>query len=179
MRASSNLPELVVTRILQGVGGGMMVPTGMTMLYRAYPQDRRVHVARLITAVMVLAPATAPVIGGSLVTWASWRWIFVIPFLDEHREPPRGRFDLPGALLGGSGRGRLLYSIGEARPPVGLPRRARTLVAALALAVAFVTVELRQENPGLDLRLLGDRMLRRFANTIGPQSVASSGRWSW
>ena len=56
----------------------MMVPVGMSMLYRAYPPEDRVNVARLITRVMVIAPATAPIIGGSLVTWASWRWIFTI-----------------------------------------------------------------------------------------------------
>src|SRR5487761_2565567 len=123
---STNLPELVITRVLQGVGGGMMVPVGMSMLYRAYPPERRIGVARLITRVSVIAPATAPIIGGSLVTWGSWRWIFTINlpigvaalifsarFLSEHREPRKGSFDLPGAILGGAGLGLLLYSVGS------------------------------------------------------------------
>ncbi len=187
--ASANLPELVVTRILQGAGGGMMVPTGMAMLYRAYPQNRRVHVARVVTGVMVLAPATAPIIGGSLVTWASWRWIFVvnIPFgtlalltglsyLAEHREPPRGRFDAWGALLGGVGLGLLLYAVGEG-PTEGWGSTGvlGPLCGALATLAGFVVLELHREHPLLDLGLLRDRTLRRCVATITPQSIAFFG----
>ncbi len=187
--ASANLPELVATRVLQGLGGGMMVPTGMAMLYRAYPPERRVSVARIITGVMVLAPATAPIIGGSLVTWASWRWIFLVnipfgtlalaaglAFLEEHREPPRGQFDRWGALLGGLGLGLLLYSVGEGPTDGwGSPTVLVTLFVALAAVVAFIFVELRREHPLLDLRLLHDRTLRRCASTLGPQSIAFFG----
>ena len=55
-----------------------MVPVGMSMLYRAYPPAKRIAVARLITRGTVVAPASAPIIGGALVTGESWRWIFMI-----------------------------------------------------------------------------------------------------
>lgn len=166
-------PELVAMRVLQGVGSGTMVPVGMTMLYRAYPPDARVGVARLITRVMVVAPATAPMIGGALVTWASWRWIFLINvpigiavaaiglLLEEHRELDAGAFDAAGALLGGAGLGLLLYAVGSGPTdgwgsPVVLVAGA-TAVASLA---GFVRTELARPQPMLDLRLLGDRLLR-------------------
>jgi EmrB/QacA subfamily drug resistance transporter len=177
---ASNLPELVAMRILQGAGGGMMVPVGMSMLYRAYPPDRRIGVARLITRVSVIAPATAPIIGGSLVTWESWRWIFTINipvgaaalgfgwfFLVEHREPRRGGFDLPGAVLGGAGLGLLLFSVGSG-PTLGWGSEEVdvTGVAAVATIAAFVLLELRREHPLLNLRLLSNRLFRQCCSII-------------
>jgi EmrB/QacA subfamily drug resistance transporter len=180
---STSLGELVVMRVLQGAGGGMMVPVGMSMLYRAYPPEDRVNVARLITRVMVIAPATAPIIGGSLVTWASWRWIFTINipvgsiaflfglvFLVEHREPRAGGFDLLGAVSGGLGLGLLLYSVGSG-PTLGwasLPVLGCGAVALVLLSV-FVRLELRRKFPLLNLHLLADRLFRRSCAIIGFQ----------
>ena len=173
--ASTNLPELVAMRIVQGIGGGMMVPVGMAMLYRAYPPERRVHVARLITRVMVLAPAMAPIIGGSLVTWASWRWIFTINlpfgvlaiafgtmFLVEHREPREGTFDILGAITGAVGLGLLLYSVGSG-PTNGWssPLVLSTGAVAVASLGIFIRQELRRPSPLLNLGLLSNRMFRR------------------
>lgn len=177
---STNLAELVVTRVLQGVGGGMMVPVGMSMLYRAYPPERRIGVTGLVTRVMVIAPATAPIIGGSLVTWESWRWIFTINlpvgvavvvfgtfFLVEHREPRKGRFDLPGAIIGGAGLGLLLFSVGSA-PTLGWSSAEVdvTGVGAVVLLSAFVRLELRRQSPLLNLHLLSNRLFRRCCSVI-------------
>lgn len=187
--SSTSLGELVVMRVLQGAGGGMMVPVGMSMLYRAYPPERRVHVARLTTRVMVIAPATAPIIGGSLVTWASWRWIFTINipigvaallfglvFLEEHRESRSGRFDAPGALLGGVGLGLLLFSVGSG-PTLGWgsPEVVVTGVAAAVSLICFVRLELGRREPLLNLHLLRDRMFRRSCSVIGFQMTTFFG----
>lgn len=186
---STNLPELVVTRVLQGAGGGMMVPVGMSMLYRAYPADRRIGVARLITRVMVIAPSTAPIIGGSLVTWESWRWIFTINlpvgvaalifgarFLVEHREPRRGRFDVIGAVLGGSGLGLLLFSVGSG-PTLGWASFEVDAPGVLAIVVlgAFIRFELGKEHPLLDLHLLSNRLFRRCCSIIAFSSTSFFG----
>ncbi len=187
--ASSNFPELVAMRILQGMGGGMMVPVGMAMLYRAYPPSQRVQVARLITRVMVLAPAMAPLIGGSLVTWGSWRWIFTInlpfglvaiafgsAFLVEHREPREGTFDLLGALSGGVGLGLLLYAVGSG-PTNGWGSSLVLVSGAVALFALgiFVRQELRRSHPLLNLGLLANRMFRRSCALIGCSTIAFFG----
>jgi EmrB/QacA subfamily drug resistance transporter len=186
---STSLAELVAMRVLQGLGGGMMVPVGMSMLYRAYPAERRVQVARLITRVTVLAPAIAPIIGGSLVTYGSWRWIFTINlpigalgcafglrFLVEHREPRRGSFDLIGALSGGAGLGLLLYSVGSG-PTEGWRSLEvdTTGAAALVLLAVFLRTELHRPNPMLDVRLLGNRLFGRCCATIGFSSTTFFG----
>jgi hypothetical protein len=167
----------------------MMVPVGMSVLYRAYPPDRRINVARLVTRVSVIAPATAPIIGGSLVTWESWRWIFTINlplgaaalafgafFLVEHREPRRGGFDLPGALLGGAGLGLLLFSVGSG-PTLGWASTQVdvTGVAAAVTLTAFVLLELHREHPLLNLHLLSNRLFRRCCSIIGFSSTAFYG----
>ncbi|MGH9044271.1 MAG: MDR family MFS transporter [Acidimicrobiales bacterium] len=186
---SLSLGELVAMRVLQGAGGGMMVPVGMSMLYRAYPPEERVNIARLITRVMVLAPATAPVIGGLLVTYASWRWIFTINvpvgafavifgllFLGEHKEPISGGFDIKGALCGGLGLGLLLYSVGSG-PTLGwgsAPVIGSGLVSVVLLT-SFVAIELRRPFPILNLHLLRDKLFRRCCSVLGFQTTAFFG----
>ncbi len=181
--ASVNLTELIVMRVLQGAGAGMMVPVGMAIVFRAFPQERRVQATRLITRVMVLAPATAPLIGGALVTWASWRWIFTINLpigaavivggllvLAEHREPHGGSFDFIGAASGVLGLGLLLYAVGSGPTAgwasAGVLCTGLTGLTALAL---FVRVELGRPQPLLDLRLLANRLFRwcSVANMLG------------
>ena len=76
--AAQTLDQLVVLRILQGFGGGLMAPVGGAMLYRAFPMSQRATAATAVLSVAVIAPATGPVLGGILVDQASWRWIFLI-----------------------------------------------------------------------------------------------------
>jgi EmrB/QacA subfamily drug resistance transporter len=188
--ASGNLFELVATRVLQGAGGGMMVPVGTAMLYRAYPPAERVNVARMITRVMVLAPATAPIIGGVLVTQLSWHWIFLVnipvgiivfmfglSFLAEHREERTPGFDLAGFAFGGPGLALVLYAVSEG--PLtgwGSPRVIGTGLAGIVLLWAFGRAELRSEHPVLQLRLLSDnRLFRRCCALFACSSPAFFG----
>ena len=73
-----SLRELVAFRVLQGVGGGMLVPVGTAMLFRAFPPIERARASTVLIVPTVLAPALGPVLGGWLVTDVSWRWIFYV-----------------------------------------------------------------------------------------------------
>ncbi|MGH3205239.1 MAG: MFS transporter, partial [Streptosporangiaceae bacterium] len=119
---ASSLDELVAFRILQGVGGGMLAPVGMAMLYRTFPPAERIRAAAILTVPTTLAPALGPVLGGLLVTDLSWRWVFYVNlplgaaafafgllFLEQPAQDRPGRFDLPGFLLSGLGLGLLMY----------------------------------------------------------------------
>jgi EmrB/QacA subfamily drug resistance transporter len=171
---SVSLPELILMRVLQGAGAGIMAPVGMALVFRAYAPDRRVHVTRLITRVQAVAPATAPLIGGALVTWATWRWIFTINIpvgalslllgifvLLDHKEPRSGHFDVTGAFLGIVGLGSLLFAVG-AGPTTGWssPEVTGTGGVGLVMLAAFAATELRRPDPLLDLRILSDRLFR-------------------
>lgn len=75
---SDTLTQLVLSRILQGVGGAMMVPVARLALLRSYPRNEFVHALNLATMPGLIGPVIGPVLGGVLVTYASWHWIFLI-----------------------------------------------------------------------------------------------------
>ena len=169
---SQSIGELVLFRVLQGAGGGMLTPTGMAMLYRTFPPEERAQAARILVVPTVIAPAAGPVLGGLLIDQLSWRWIFYVNlpigcaaflfglfFLAEHREPTAGRFDLPGFLLAGAGFGPLMYALTEG-PAYGwaAPRILVSAVVGVLLLAAFALVELRAAEPLVQLRLLRDKL---------------------
>ncbi len=180
------LTELVLFRVLQGVGGGMMTPVGTAMLFRAFPPEQRAKASTVLIIPTVMAPALGPVVGGFLVTKASWRWIFYVNvpmgiiafvfgllFLREHTEETAGPFDLAGFILSGSGLALILYALSEG-PIHGW--RSPEIIAATVLGLAafavLTVVELHKRAPMLALRLLGDRMFRN-ANLVTLCSYAS------
>jgi EmrB/QacA subfamily drug resistance transporter len=171
---AGSLSELVVFRVLQGVGGGMLTPVGMAMLYRTFPPQDRVRLASILMIPTALAPAIGPVLGGLLVTDLSWRWVFYVNlpigaaafivgliFVIEQREAEPGRFDLPGFCLAGVGLGALMYGVSEG-PDEGWGSSfvAITIVVGVVVLIAMVVFELRTREPMVDLRLLRDRMFR-------------------
>src|SRR5436309_5109235 len=171
---AGNFTLLVLFRFLQGLAGGALAPVGTTMLYRTFPPAQRVRISSILIIPTVIAPATGPLIGGLLVDSLSWRWVFFVNvplgiaaflfglfFLQEHREPKAGRFDLPGFLLVGIGLALVLYALSEG-PTSGwtsLTVLGSTLGGLLLLST-FVVVELRRRETLLDLRLLGNRLFR-------------------
>src|ERR1700761_6491095 len=171
---AGSLDELIVFRVVQGIGGGLIVPVGQSILFRTYPPERRARAAGISSLGVSLGPATGPVLGGLLVTYLSWRWCFYVnvpfgltalavalPFLREHREQAGGRFDAPGFVLGGAGLALFLYSISVS--PMrgwGSPVVLGAGAAGLVLLAAFAVVELRRPEPMLNLRLLGKRQFR-------------------
>jgi EmrB/QacA subfamily drug resistance transporter len=171
---ATSLPELVAFRALQGLGGGMLIPVGMTMITRVFPPAERIKANQILIVPTLLAPALGPVIGGALVDGLSWRWIFYVNlpvgllavtigalFLPGGSEHSAGRFDLPGFALAAAGFPLFLYaiSVGSSSGWSSAPVVA-TGVAGAALLVAFVLVEQRAASPLLRLRIYTDRLFR-------------------
>jgi EmrB/QacA subfamily drug resistance transporter len=171
---SGSLTELVIFRVIQGAGGGLIVPVGQAMLFRTFPPERRARAAGMVALGSTLGPATGPVLGGLLTTELSWRWCFFVNvplgaavlvigllFLGEHREPGAGRLDLPGFLLAGSGLALFLYAVSESSElGWSSPVIMATGLGCLAALAGLVAVELRSRAPMLNLRLLGNRIFR-------------------
>jgi len=75
---SGSAAELIGFRVLQGLGGGMIMPVGQAILARAAGPQRMGRVMSIIGVPLLLGPVVGPVIGGALVSAASWRWIFFV-----------------------------------------------------------------------------------------------------
>jgi MFS family permease len=78
--ASVSLPMLIGMRVLQGIGGAMMVPVGRLAVLRYSDKSDLVRAIALLTWPALAAPVIAPALGGAIATFASWRWIFMINF---------------------------------------------------------------------------------------------------
>ncbi len=179
---AASLAALVAFRAVQGAATGILLPAGMTMLYRTFSQAERIRATRLLMVPTLVAPALGPVLGGVIVDGLSWRWIFYInvpvgsaalafgaAFLPQHREHAAGRFDLPGFLLAAIGFPLVMYAL-NAGPGDGWasPGILAAIGAGLALLAVFTAVELRTAEPMLHLRILANRMFR----TANLQSAA-------
>ena len=162
-----NLPSLIVFRALQGLGGGMLQPLGMAMVFTMITPLERGRFMGVLGLPMLLAPLVGPTVGGYLVEYASWRSIFQINLpiglinlalaywlLKEQPKKPGAHFDGRGfalALLAFPGI-LLALSLGEG---LGWGSPATLGLAAIGVGalVAFVIVEWRQPSPLLQLRL--------------------------
>ncbi|MQA88098.1 MAG: DHA2 family efflux MFS transporter permease subunit [Streptosporangiales bacterium] len=169
---ATNIEMLIAARVLQGIGGGMLVPVGQAMLYRAFPPYERAKASAVLIIPTTVAPALGPLLGGFLVDFASWRWIFflnvpvgslallfTVLFLREEIQDRPGRFDLPGFVLAGAGLAILLVALDRgAQDGWGGAHVWGSLIAAAGLVAALIWRELAVDEPMLDLRLLRDRI---------------------
>jgi EmrB/QacA subfamily drug resistance transporter len=187
--AAQSLTELEVFRVLQGMGGGMLTPVGLAMLLRVFPPAERVRVSGILTVPTTLAPATGPVLGGLLVTEASWRWVFYVNvpigaaallfgllFLEDGAQQHPGRFDVAGFALAGAGLGTLMYGVSEG--PVkgwGSVPVLVTTCAGVVLLALLARVELASDQPLIDLRLFNNRLFRACNGVMILASVAFIG----
>jgi EmrB/QacA subfamily drug resistance transporter len=172
--AAQNLPELVVVRFLQGAAGGLIGPVATAMLYHTYPQHERARMTRLLLMPIALGPALAPPLGGFFVTHLSWRYAFflnapvgliaatvVLLGLPADEGRPGHRLNVPDFVAAALGLSGALYVLGEG-PEKGWGSPTILIVALISLLAggAFVTIELRTQNPVIDLRLLRDPLFR-------------------
>jgi EmrB/QacA subfamily drug resistance transporter len=171
---AQSLGQLVAFRVLQGVGGGLLVPVAAAMLFRAFPPIERAKAATVLFAGASVVGALGPVLGGWLVTNVSWRWIFYVNlpigllgfaigflFLREEREGIAGKFDLPGFVLSGAGLALVLYALSHG-PGKGWrsPQVLATGVVGIVMLLLLIVVETRVPEPMLALRLYRERMFR-------------------
>jgi EmrB/QacA subfamily drug resistance transporter len=165
--ASPTIETLIAARAVQGIGGGLLVPVGMALLFRAYPENERERASATFAVPAAVAPAIGPFLGGLLVDSAGWRWVFIInvpvgvlaavlcvvwlPRSDVRRET---RFDLRGFVSGALGLVAVMWAlsrIGDAGQ-VGVSSGV-ALAASLLVVGLFVRHEGRVRKPLLDVAL--------------------------
>ncbi|BDU76036.1 MFS transporter [Mesoterricola sediminis] len=163
------LPFLVVARFLQGTGGAMMVPVGRLVLLRSVAKADMVSAMSWFMVPALLGPVVGPPLGGWIVTFASWRWIFylnvpigllgmvlVTRYIANFKEPPAGPFDLRGFVLSSLALSCLVFGleIGARREGVSPAWTLGTLAFGAAMALAYLRHARRTAHPLLDLTLL-------------------------
>ncbi len=164
-------PVLIAFRVLQGLGGGMILPIGQSILARAAGPQRMGRVMSVIGVPTVLGPVLGPVLGGLIVSNASWRWIFYVNvpigivalvlswrWLPRDNERKEHRFDLLGFLLLSPGLTLFVYALSEVGSSGGFssPAVIASFIASVILLAAFVWNGLRRKDGSeslLDLRL--------------------------
>ncbi len=165
---ATGLWELVGARILQGIGGAMMVPVGRLVLLRSVAKSELVAAMAWLTMPALIGPVVGPPLGGFLVTYADWRWIFyvnipigilgivlVTRFVEDIREPTPKRLDVAGLLLSGIGLSGLLFGLETLGRGVLSPLIAGAAVIAGAIGLlGYWRHARRVADPLLDISLM-------------------------
>jgi EmrB/QacA subfamily drug resistance transporter len=166
--------SLIFFRVLQGFGGGMIMPVGTTLLTQEAGPQRVGRMMGVIGVPMLLAPIAGPILGGWLVDSVSWRWIFYVNvpigivtvalarrFLDTDRPSSSEPLDWKGLLLLSPGLAALVYGLAETGPNGGFdaPEVLVPMIAGIALVVAFVVHALRTSDALIDVHLFKDKVL--------------------
>jgi EmrB/QacA subfamily drug resistance transporter len=163
-----SLEFLVAARVLQGMGGALMVPVARLALLRAVPKRDLVNAMAWVSVPALIGPVIGPALGGFIVTYASWRWIFWINlpigllgivlatrFFDDQREAAVGKLDILGFVLCGSGVAALMFGLESIGDSLLAPWLNYALFLGAAAALAGYTLHARRTaNPIVDLRLL-------------------------
>ncbi|MBT2207557.1 DHA2 family efflux MFS transporter permease subunit [Actinomadura sp. NEAU-AAG7] len=169
-----SVPSLIAFRVLQGLGGGMLMPIGQTMLAREAGPERMGRVMSIVSVPAMLAPALGPLLGGVIVDHLSWRWMFFVnvPFCvvallaawrmlprDTERSPDAS-LDVLGMLLLSPGLAALVYGLSEAGNGTSLTggRFVGSVVGGAVLIAAFLVHAVRKGDGALiDVRRLTTR----------------------
>ncbi|NUS45928.1 MAG: DHA2 family efflux MFS transporter permease subunit [Mycobacteriaceae bacterium] len=185
-----NIGSLIAFRVLQGLGGGMLMPLGMTIMTRAAGPHRVGRVMAVLGVPMLLGPILGPILGGWLIQSYSWHWIFLInvpigilaliaavALLPRDVGHAAERFDWIGMLLLSPGLALFLFGVSSI-PETHTVWSARVLIPALigiALIAAFVFHALRSSNPLIDLHLFRNRNITIASITMTVFAVAFFG----
>ncbi len=171
---ATSFPELIAFRALQGVGGGLLVPTGLTILVKAAGRTNLPKVMSLIGVPIVLAPVFGPTVGGLLLQTVGWHAIFMVNVpigiattLVALRLLPRdapdresaGRLDWQGLLLAGAGAVGIIYGLSESATAESFTSGTVVvpILVGLLLVATFVIRTRRIDYPLLDLQLYKTR----------------------
>ena len=167
---SPNIGLLIAARAVQGAGAALIAPLSLALLGTAFPPARRGWALGIYSGITGIAVLAGPVVGGAVTQGLAWQWIFwlnvpiglvAIPFVLRRLEESRGprvRLDIPGlALVTGAAFGIVWGLMRGNAAGWGSLEVIGTLAAGVALAIAFVAVELRRQAPMLPMRLFSSR----------------------
>lgn len=165
---AGSLEFLVFARVVQGIGGAMMVPVGRLVLLRNTPKAQLVGALAWLTTPALIGPVAGPPLGGFIVDHASWRWVFglnipvgllgialVTRFIDDVRDPDPAPFDGIGLVLSGTALATLIFAFETAgRGVVADGVWIAVTVTGVGMCVLYAMHASRRPRPILDFTLL-------------------------
>lgn len=161
-----NLESIIIFRALQGIGGGMMMPTAMALIFAAFPREERGMAVGMYGVAAMVAPAIGPTIGGLIVEHASWSYLFLLNvpfgvlglvtsfiFLKAPKGKANLKFDLWGFITVTVGVGSILYALGRISELAQLsnPVNIGLILLGIGSLIIFVRHENRIDQPLLNL----------------------------
>src|SRR5579883_321132 len=165
---SPNITVLIFARAVQGIGGALLVPGSLAIISASFDSKQRGQAIGTWSGFTSITSAIGPVLGGWLVQYASWRWVFfinvpvaviVLTILfwrvpESYGEETSRRLDYPGALLATLGLGGIVFGLIQAGSTgFGDPEVLVALAVGAIALVAFLTVEARSRAPMVPLSL--------------------------
>jgi len=171
---AQSIGQLIGWRLLQGMGGGLLIPVGQTLAYQLYRPHERAGLSAAIMLVGLLAPAISPALGGLIVDTLSWRWVFyanlplallalLLAALWLRRESStqtRTPLDAIGLLSGCSALLLILLGLTRLAESDGLASGLVMLAGGLVMLAGYVRHSLQHSHPLLNLRLVLNPLLR-------------------
>lgn len=164
---AANLATLVIARLVQGVGGAMMVPVGRLVLMRTVARKDLVSAMAWLLVPAMVGPILGPPIGGFFVTYLDWRWIFYINvpigivgfllvtiYLENFKSKVRAPFDLPGFILSGISLGSLLFGFEMSSREGDAPLAIFLVAVGLLFGIAYLRHARKHPAPILDFSLM-------------------------
>jgi EmrB/QacA subfamily drug resistance transporter len=170
---AASTTSLVLFRVMQGVGGGMIMPVGQLIMAQVAGPKRMGRVMGIVSMPAMLAPILGPVVGGAILENLHWSWIFLVNvpigaialalawrMLPKTDSGAAGRLDVLGLGLLSGGSTAVVYGLSElaSHPSLTAPTVLWPIVAGLVLCGVFVWHALRIERPLLDIRLYANRV---------------------
>lgn len=173
--------SLIAFRVLQGIGGGMIMPTGITIITQAAGRDRIGRMMGIIGVPILVAPVTGPILGGWFVDYLSWRWIFFVNVpigiialvaaacvLDRDESTKSQTLDWRGLLLLSPGLAIFVYGLAKmAREGARSIEALGCVAGGLILVSAFVLHAKRRDDALIDVRIFARR-------TVGAGALTNS-----
>jgi EmrB/QacA subfamily drug resistance transporter len=170
---AASTTSLVLFRVMQGIGGGMIMPVGQLIMAQVAGPKRMGRVMGIVSMPAMLAPILGPVVGGAILQNLHWSWIFLVNvpigaialalawrMLPKTDSGAAGRLDVTGLALLSGGSTAIVYGLSElaTHPTITAPTVIWPILAGIVMCAVFCWHALRIERPLLDIRLYANRV---------------------